>query len=172
MSIKRFYLILLVFLEALVSCKENDNPKFSLIREHRSLYFVQIKTDSSFNQWKLPYPTFQFKTGDIDGDGSKDILVGVIKKTRFDSTLNKRLFIFKNYKGLVRPLWLGSRLGHPLIDFNYLVVDNEPRIRSMEKEKSGNYLIAEYRWRKFGLEFIHYKKRELTYKNALHLLQD
>ena len=43
-------------------------------------------------------------TRDVNADGNEDILVGVVKKNRFDSVIGKRLFIFKNYEGYVRQI--------------------------------------------------------------------
>ncbi len=98
------------------------------------------------------------------------MLVGVVKTTRFDSTMSKRLFIFKNYKGFVRPLWLGSRLGQPLVDFNAFTTKDGAIIRSIEKERSGNFLVAEYKWRRFGLQFNRFIKREIDADKATALL--
>ena len=47
---------------------------FTLRKEHDSLYWL--------NDWRLPYPVYQFQTGDVDGDGSIDAMVGVVKGTR------------------------------------------------------------------------------------------
>ena len=48
---------------------------FTLRKEHDSLYWL--------NDWRLPYPVYQFQTGDVDGDGRVDAMVGVVKSTRF-----------------------------------------------------------------------------------------
>lgn len=161
------------FLFASCSLYERDTScdnTYSLKTINDTLYYIQIKTDSTINQWELPYPVYQFQIGDIDNDGVDDIMVGVTKTTRFDSTMSKRLFIFQNYDDLVRPLWLGSRLGQPLVDFQYIVVDEGPRLRSIEKENNGKYLVAEYRWRSFGLDFTRYLKREVDLEEAYKLL--
>jgi len=150
------------------SCTNHD--LYSLETINDTLHYIQIKTDSTINKWELPYPVYQYQIGDIDNNGVDDIMVGVIKTTRFDSNMSKRLFIFQNYDGLVRPLWLGSRLGQPLVDFQYVQENEGPRIRSVEKEKSGNYLVAEYRWRSFGLDFTNYLKREVDFEEAYKLL--
>lgn len=162
-----------------VSCAKNDFSKkeikkgdFSLLKENDSLYYLTIDVDNDSDKWELPYPVYQFQTADIDHNGVDDALVGVIKSTRFDAIKAKRLFIFKNYKGLVRPLWLGSRLGQPLVDFSVSTIEDEVRVRSVEREKSGKYLVAEYKWRKFGLEFIGYLERETDNKTALQLLKN
>lgn len=149
-----------------------DNNGFSIEKENDSLSFVVLKTDSLIDKWELPYPVYQFQIGDIDEDGSEDVIVGVVKATRFDSTLSNRIFIFKNYKGYVRPMWLGSKLSKPLVDFRFCITENGSRIKSIEKEKEGKYLVAEYKWWKFGLEFVQYIGRELSIEEAKNKLKE
>ena len=179
LSESRPYIIFVLVIMTLYSClnSNRDNTqeqhnKISLVKENDTLHYVQIQTDTSLNKWELPYPVYQFQIGDIDNNGTNEIIVGVIKKTRFDTTLGRRLFIFKNYKGFIRPLWLGSRLGQPLIDFSFIETNHGNRIRSIEKEKSGKYLVAEYKWRKFGFEFTSYINREIDINHALELLKN
>lgn len=150
----------------------DKKPKLLLIKKNDSLYFLEVKTDTSINKWKLPYSVYRYQTGDIDQDGVEDMVVGVIKTTRFDPTISKRIFIFKNNNGLVRPLWLGSRLGQPLEDFAFVSYKNKAFIRSIEKERSGKYLVAEYKWRKFGLEFCRYICREVELYKAQEILNN
>ena len=82
----------------------NSDSQVALIKEHDSLYYVQIKSNTLTDRWELPYPVYQFMTRDVNADGNEDILVGVVKKNRFDSVIGKRLFIFKNYEGYVRQI--------------------------------------------------------------------
>ncbi len=167
-------IMLIVFL--CIGCSQKKHKEsiskggFSLEKQNDSLYNLAIKTDSLIDIWELPYPVYQFHVGDIDNNGKKDAMVGVIKKTRFDSVVRKRLFIFKNYKGYVRPLWLGSALGQPLVDFNFHK-EEEAIIRSVEREKLGAFLVAEYRWRRFGLEFVRYLGREMDSITAINMLR-
>jgi len=118
---------------------------YRLHKEHDSLYWL--------NDWRLPYPVYRFDTGDINGDGSEDAMVGVVKATRFYREKGRRLFIFKQVRGKVRPLWLGSRLGGILQDFRYA---GKGRIRSMETTTDGKYVVAEYVWKGFGMAFDRY----------------
>ena len=39
---------------------------YELRKEHDSLYWL--------NEWRLPYPVYQFQTGDVNGDGKLSIL--------------------------------------------------------------------------------------------------
>lgn len=165
-------LLVLIFTGS-ISCtkKENytdlsKNPYIKLVKENDSLYYLQLVSDNYTDSWELPYPVFRCTTGDIDHNGRVDMLVGVIKQTRFDSTYAKRLFIFKNYEGRIRPLWLGSRLGQPLEDFRVVSLANGSFVWSIEKEKSGRYLVAEYAWEGFGLAFNQYIVREKKLSQA------
>lgn len=150
---------------------ETNSNEYSFCIENVSdtLNYLVLAKNDTLNKWKLPYEIFRLEIGDIDGDSIVDAMVGVIKTTRFDKKLGKRLFLFKNYKGLIRPLWLGSRLSQPLVDFVFKG-GRDPRIRTVEKEKSKKYLVAEYKWRKFGLEFVRYVDREIDIQTAMHKL--
>ena len=125
---------------------------FSLDRQTDSLYILTLTTDSTCNHWRLPYPVYRMDTGDVDGNGTTEALVGVIKPTRFYPEMGRRLFIFKNYEGLIRPMWLGSRLGGTLQDFLF----RNGCVRSLETNAKGEYTVAEYRWSGFGLAFERY----------------
>ncbi|MBQ7442939.1 MAG: hypothetical protein IJS59_03610 [Bacteroidaceae bacterium] len=77
-----------------------------------------LTTSGGTDVWPLPYPTFAFAVGDVDGDGEDDALVGVVKPTRYDPRPARRLFAFRQVHGRIRPLWLGSRLVGELLDFS------------------------------------------------------
>ena len=117
---------------------------FTLRKVHDSLYWL--------NDWRLPYPVYQFQTGDVDGDGREDAMVGVIKATRFYPEKARRLFIFKEVNGKARPMWLGSKLGGILEDFRF----TEGRIRALESTADSLYVVSDYRWAGFGMTFDHH----------------
>lgn len=117
---------------------------FTLRKQHDSLFFL--------NDWRLPYPVYRFQTGDVDGDGNKDAMVGVIKGTRFYPEKGRRLFIFKQLNGKARPLWLGSKLGGILEDFRYV----DGKIRALESTTDSLYVVSDYKWDSFGMKFDHY----------------
>lgn len=119
----------------------SEPSSFSLRREHDSLYWL--------NDWRLPYPVYRFDTGDVDGDGSTDAMVGVVKATRYFPEKARRLFIFKMVNGHPRPLWMGSKLGGILRDFRF----TDGKIRSLETTADGRFVVAEYRWSGFGMAF-------------------
>ena len=133
-----------------VNCQAGDT--FTLERKTDSLYVLTLTTDSTHHEWRLPYPVYRMETGDVDGNGTTEALVGVIKPTRFYPEMGRRLFVFKNYEGLVRPMWLGSKLGGTLQDFRFC----NGYVRSLESNAKGEYTVAEYRWSGFGFAFERY----------------
>lgn len=130
--------------------------EYTLRKEHDSLFWL--------NEWRLDYPVYQFQTGDVDGDGHRDALVGVIKSTRFYPEKGRRLFIFKQVGGKVRPMWLGSKLGGILQDFRFTT---DGCVRSLETTTDDRYVVAEYRWSGFGMQFERFLVKATDRKTAL-----
>jgi hypothetical protein len=127
-----------------------------------------LESDTLRDEWPLPYPIYRFCTGDIDGDGCEDALVGVVKATRFYPEEGRRLFIFKNYHGHIRPLWMGSKLGGELEDFRFIVnEEGQGRVRSLETTADHRYVVADYRWRGFGLAFDRFLLTNVSREEAL-----
>ncbi len=124
---------------------------FELRKSNDSLYWI--------NDFQLPYPVYQFQTGDVDGDGKTDAMVGVVKATRFYPEKARRLFIFKQVEDskkpgtmLARPLWMGSKLGGILEDFRY----DHGGIRALESTADSLYVVSHYVWGGFGMSFDHF----------------
>ena len=128
---------------------------YTLRQEHDSLYWL--------NEWRLPYPVYRFCTGDVNGDGQVNAIVGVVKSTRFHPEVARRVFIFKQVGGKVRPLWLGSRLGGTLVDFCFV----DGRIRALETDRRGMYGVVEYQWEDFGMYFHHLIIKDTDRETAL-----
>ena len=129
-----------------------------LRREHDSLYWL--------NDWRLPYPVYQFQRGDVDGDGREDAMVGVVKGPRFYSEPARRLFIFKAVNGKARPLWLGSKLGGTLQDFRF----RDGRIRALETTADSLWVVADYRWSGFGMAFERFVVKGVNQETATKYL--
>lgn len=174
--------ILSISVVLFVYSKEQSNNKYLIKNGSHSIEISLVKYKEAgssiissehigtkkniISEWKLNYPVYHFECADINGDGTDDILVGVIKPTRFDGISRKRIFIFKLFEGYVRPLWLGSRVSQPLEDFK--VTPSKPMnlIRTMEYEENGNFLVAEYKWKGFGLTFVKYIIRNSKLEEA------
>lgn len=130
-----------------------------------SLYVLHHETEGKeLSSWELPYPVYRFCCGNLTGDRTPEIAVGVIKPTRYFKDSAKRLFLFKLYHGkLIRPLWLGSRVGYPLEDFRIEPPTPEDSLNSdllhihtIERKHDGTLVEAIYRYGGFGLKFKHY----------------
>ena len=140
MTIHRAILISMLCLFAIGSHSQG----FELRKEHDSLYWL--------NDFRLPYRVYQFQTGDIDGDGIEDAMVGVIKSTRYYPEKARRLFIFKQINKKARPMWMGSKLGGILEDFRY----TDGKIRALESTTDSLYVVSDYKWSGFGMAFDHH----------------
>ena len=112
-----------------------------------------VRGDSVVDTWKLDYPVYRFTCGDMTGDSIPEVLVGTIKATRYRPEKDKRLFIFHLYKGrFIRPLWLGSRVGCPLIDFK-VETDTVPNLVHTWERKDGDTIEVLYQLKGFGLKY-------------------
>lgn len=138
---------------------------FSLQVENDSLAYLVLRTDSTTDRWRLAFPVYQICTGDVDGDGQEDALVGVVKSTRFDKKTARRLFIFKNHKGHIRPLWMGSQLGGILHDFKIV----NGRVFTLQATTDGQYVVLEHVWRKFGLGAQRFIVKGVPHEEALQV---
>jgi len=137
-----------------------------------------VKGESKSDEWRLAHPVYQFQTGDVDGDGSEDTMVGVIKKTRY-YPMGRRLFIFKQIDGstrkLVRPMWLGSKLGGILEDFRFVAPaegDSIGRIRALESTTDSLYVVSDYKWSGFGMKFERFIIKGVDKETALQYFTD
>ena len=110
-------------------------------------------TGDTLSVWPLRHAVYHYDYGDVNGDGLPASMVGVIKKTRYWRDEDKRLFIFKLFDGqLIRPLWLGSRLGCPIVTFR-IERDSTPA-RIISTEQCGDSVVrAMYRIKGFGPKF-------------------
>lgn len=138
---------------------------FSLHVENDSLAYLILHTDYTTDRWRLSFPVYQMCVGDVDGDGQDDALVGVVKTTRFDKKKGRRLFIFKNHKGRVRPLWMGSQLGGILEDFKFV----DGKVVTLQTTTDGKYVVLEHVWRKFGLGAQRFIVKGVSREEALQV---
>ena len=181
------------------------SQEYELRKENDSLYWLGVKGGSKSDEWRLAHPVYQFQTGDVDGDGSEDAIVGVIKKTRY-YPMGRRLFIFKQIEGregaqrrirppltpptqegkqaqevssyprkLVRPMWLGSKLGGILEDFRFVAPaegDSMGRIRALESTTDSLYVVSDYKWSGFGMKFERFIIKGVDKDTALQYFTD
>lgn len=159
----RFFLFFIVTITLLVaSCAQKsgeicrtDFGRVVVVDADDSLATILhiADTGDTLSDWRLHHPVYHYDYGDVNGDGLPEIVVGVIKKTRYWRDEDKRLFIFKLFDGqLIRPLWLGSRLGCPIVTFR-IERDSMPA-RIISTEQCGDSVVrAMYRIKGFGPKF-------------------
>lgn len=121
------------------------------------------------DQKAFKHQFYRLDTGDIDGNGSTNVLLGVIKETEFDKSMKRRLFILRIDEGKLRPLWLGSRVCQELIDFR---TTSNGMVRTLERTPRGTYAIGMYYWDNFGLTLLDYSHQNLPYDKATHILAE
>lgn len=120
------------------------------------------KKRTAIAKWKLPYPVYQLATGDVNNDGKDEAIVGVIKPTRFYPQPARRLFIFKQVNGKIRPMWMGSRIGGILCDFRFV----KPYVRTLQATTDGKYVVVDYVWDDFGLSFVRFLTKAVSHEEA------
>ncbi|UOQ74341.1 CapA family protein [Hymenobacter cellulosilyticus] len=122
-------------------------------------YQVHTRVDSRTTLLDLGFPLYRFTQGDVDNDGQPDLLVGPIKATRFDSTVRRRLFVYRLREGRWVPRWLGSQVVHRLLYFRPARrADGRTVVLTLERAPDGRYYVGRYYWQGFGLtldRFIH-----------------
>jgi len=121
---------------------------------------------------RMPYPVYKFIQADIDNDGIDEFLVGSIRITILDSAVRKRINIWRVENNAIVPMWLGSKMPHPVYDFDVNRQLNKTIIRTIEFEPNTLFLVAEYEWHSFGLKFIRYVKREISLDEAFKLVKN
>ena len=123
---------------------------FELRKENDSLYWLGVKGGSKSDEWRLAHPVYQFQTGDVDGDGSEDAMVGVIKKTRY------------------------YPMGRRLEDFRFVAPaegDSVGRIRALESTTDSLYVVSDYKWSGFGMKFERFVIKGVDKETALRKLK-
>jgi hypothetical protein len=89
---------------------------------------------------------------DVDGDGRKEIVVGVFKPTKFIPRPHNCLFIYDWDGRRAAPKWLGSTLSRPFTDFRLADGDGDGRdeVYALETRRDGHVAVAAYSWNGFG----------------------
>lgn len=133
------------------------------------VHSIKANDTVSFKK-RLQYKVFKIRQSDIDNNGTEEFILGVVKKTTFDTTVCNRINIWKIEKNTIIPMWLGSKMSHPLIDFELKKDGTVNVIYTIECENDGLYLLVEYKWRSFGLKFVKFIKREVDLNTAKQIL--
>lgn len=146
------------------SCKsdmDNDGieEELYLTGEKGSIYGsdLVIRTeDKEIGRYDLEaLKPWKVQAMDVDGDGIKEISIGVYKTAKFHPVMAKRPFIYNwNGEDGLSPKWLGSRLSRPFDDYIFSDIDEDgmDELISIELLSNGRKVINSYKWKGFGFE--------------------
>lgn len=100
---------------------------------------------ASWKPWKM-------LVADVDGDGQREIILGIKKATRYFPKPHNCLFIYSWNGRRAYPKWLGSTLSKPFTDFVFsdLDKDGEDELIAIETMRDGKVCVAVYSWNGFG----------------------
>jgi poly-gamma-glutamate synthesis protein (capsule biosynthesis protein) len=114
---------------------------------------------ANWKPWKLDI-------ADVDGDGIKEIILGVFKSTKFFPKPHNCLFIYGWNGQQAFPKWLGSSLSRAFTDFIFADLDNRKKgdeLIALEKTLEGKKGLTIYNWNGFGFTA---NRREGDWKTA------
>lgn len=122
---------------------DSKYPKSLQIRQNAKLKWQGVP--AKWKPWKLDI-------ADVDGDGVKEIVIGVFKSTKFFSKPHNCLFIYGWNGKKAFPKWLGSSLSRPFTEFMFADLDNQKgdELIAMETTLKGKKSISVYKWNGFG----------------------
>lgn len=179
--------LLIVCLITLVSCSREDafpeQTEFSIADQSFTgdVVFQKLISTTGFkvvlrnefgatiDQTVFRYIPYRFDTADVDHDNRTEIIVGLVKATRFDPAEKKRLFILRIDENHLRPMWLGSKVCQDLVDFKVLP---NGIIRTLEQTKAGSFSVGSYYWESFGLTLEKYTHEQIPKEHAIQIFNE
>lgn len=138
--------------------KDGIEEELYLTGKKGSVYgkYLVIRTkDKEIGRYDLEtLKPWKVQVMDVDGDGTKEISIGVYKTAKFHPFMAKRPFIYNWDKDGISPKWLGSRLSRPFDDYIFSDIDEDgmEELISIELLSNGRKVINSYKWKSFGFE--------------------
>jgi hypothetical protein len=125
-----------------ISLYKESDPALSIRHGRRVLW---RGVPARWKPWKLA-------VADVDGDGRREIVVGVYKSTRYFPKPHNCLFIYDWDGRRAHPKWLGSSLSRPFVAFAFVDSngDGQEELAAIEIKRDGRRCIALYSWNGFG----------------------
>ncbi|SNS28207.1 hypothetical protein SAMN05446037_100735 [Anaerovirgula multivorans] len=110
---------------------------------------VYSQSFQTLNPWKV-------QTCDVDGDGQKEISLGVYKEAQLHPVMAKRPFIYEWQDNELVPKWRGSRLSRPFTDYIFSDMDGSgsDELIAIEILERGEKVLHVYKWKGFGFEGV------------------
>jgi poly-gamma-glutamate synthesis protein (capsule biosynthesis protein) len=130
---------------------------------HLRQYQLRARTADAESVLPLGFPVYRLAQGDVDNDGQPDVLIGPVKRTPLDGTVQRRLFVYGlDSGGRWRPRWRGSQLMYKLLYFKAVRSPARTYVLTIEQEPDGRYCIGRYYWQGFGLGLDRFLARRLS----------
>ncbi|MCX6361990.1 MAG: hypothetical protein NT029_19495 [Armatimonadetes bacterium] len=132
-----------------VSLRTAGDPAVS-VRVGRRL--VASGVPARWRPWRL-------ELADVAGDGKVRIVVGITKSTRYRPSPHNCLFVLQARDGRLAPVWLGSALSRPFVDFAYgrSRAGAGATLFALEHAPDGSLGAAAYHWNGFGYTLAYRK---------------
>lgn len=121
------------------------------IRDDRRMGVLSV--ESSVRWGSQPYALWGVRAGDLDGDGSDEVLLGVWSRVRrhAEPEPHRTVWVLGWDGGQLVERWRGSALARPLVDFGARDADGDGRAELLALERSRDRCrLAAYRWTGFG----------------------
>ncbi len=133
---------------------EGDGPREKIVLDARRDPALEVWRGGKRLDGNVPrrWKPWKLLTADVDGDGRRDIIVGVHKATRFFPEPHNCVFVY-NWDGRrITPKWLGSSLSKPFSNFTFANIDNDraDELVSIETLRDGKKCVVVYSWAGFG----------------------
>ena len=125
-----------------------DPRRDPIIAVYRGKKLIARGAPRSWHAWKMT-------TGDVDGDGFREIVLGVNKVTNSLPFLHNCPFVLGFDASRIYRKWLGSSLANPFDDFLLADVDGDDRdeLIALETLPNAHRSVAVYSWDSFGFAF-------------------
>lgn len=106
-----------------------------------------MDSHAEHNPWRI-YPC------DLYGDGIRKLCLGVRKTTRFDKTIANRIYVYGRSKEGIYPVWFGTRLGLPFLDFAVCDIDGDgiEEVITLGEKADGSRIVVSYKHADFGFD--------------------
>jgi hypothetical protein len=143
-------------------------PPSSILTSHSISYKLKIVKKDNYTQLLLyrkkkyvDSKTFSDSIAsvsivDSDNDGNDDIVVGIVKSSRWSEVKSLKMYLYKISQDRILPLWRSSKLTSNMIDFCFVKEAGKNYACVIEKPKNHSYNLIRFRWRNFGLIYENY----------------